>query len=308
MVGLASRRFLPSTPALQALEAVDRLGSATAAAEELSLTQSAVSRQLQALEAQLGVPLLSRARKRLELTPSGVRYAAEVRGALQKLAQAGLNLSANPDGGAVNLAILPSFGMRWLVPRLPGFSSLHPGVTINMTTRLEPFNFATQPFDAAITFGDAPWPGCRRLELMREQVLPVAHPDLIAAQGVKTGHDLLRLPLLQIQTRPQAWARWFEAKGIEPPQERGPLGGTFYDQFTTIIQAALHGLGVALLPDFLVQQELAEGRLVVAVPGPMESLGAYGLVWPEERDKDPALRRFRDWLAEEVSAEDMLPR
>ncbi len=139
---------------------------------------------------------------------------------------------------------------------------------------------------------------------MRERVLPVARPDLIAAHGVKTGHDLLRLPLLQIQTRPEAWARWFAAKGIEPPQ----ISGTFYDQFTTIIQAALHGLGVALMPDYLVQQELNDGRLAVAVPGPMESLGAYALVWPEERDRDPALRRFRDWLRDEVDAEDMLPR
>ncbi|MDQ2092790.1 LysR family transcriptional regulator [Rhodalgimonas zhirmunskyi] len=306
MVTATPRRFLPSTPALQALEAVDRLGSATAAAEELSLTQSAVSRQLQGLEEQLGVAILNRAKKRLALTPAGARYAAEVRGALQKLAQAGLNLSANPEGGAVNLAILPSFGMRWLVPRLPRFSAAHPGVTINMTTRLEQFNFATQPYDAAITFGDGDWPGCNRIELLKEQVIPVAHPDLLAQQTVASGHDLLRLPLLQIQTRPQAWARWFAAKGINAPR----LSGTYYDQFTTIIQAALHGLGVALVPDYLVAQELSDGRLEVAIDGPLESLGAYWLVWPQEREGDLGLSRFRAWLEDEVSAEaeDMLPR
>jgi DNA-binding transcriptional LysR family regulator len=301
---IAPRRFLPSVPALQALEAVDRLGSATAAAEELSLTQSAVSRQMQALEAQLGVTLLSRARRQLELTPAGTRYAADIRAALQQIAQASLNLQSDPGGGAVNLAILPSFGMRWLVPRLPRFAAAHPEVTINMTTRLEQFNFASQPFDAAITFGDGKWPGTRRLHLADETVVPVAHPALLAGKDIRAAQDLLRLPLLHIQTRPRAWPQWFTANGVESTT----ITGTYYDQFTTIIQAALHGLGVALLPDYLIGADLSEGRLAIAVGGPTRSAGAYWLVWPEDKDADKGLCRFRDWLAVEMENEDMLPR
>lgn len=301
---IAPRRFLPSVPALQALEAVDRLGSATAAADELSLTQSAVSRQLQALEAQLGVTLLSRVKRQLELTPAGARYAAEIRAALQKIAQASLNLQTDPGGGAVNLAILPSFGMRWLVPRLPRFAAACPEVTINMTTRLEQFNFASQPFDAAITFGDGNWPGTGKMHLSDETVVPVARPEILAGKDIRMPQDLLRLPLLHIQTRPQAWRQWFAAKNVE----NVTITGTYYDQFTTIIQAALHGLGVALLPDYLIGAELADGRLDVAVGGPTKSPGAYWLVWPEEKDGDKGLRRFRDWLAAELENEDMLPR
>lgn len=301
---ISSRRYLPSIPALQSLEAVARLGSATAAAEELALTQSAVSRQLKSLEDQLGVTLLNRTSKRLHLTPAGTSYVEEIRTALQKIAQASLKLQTNPGGGALNLTILPTFGMRWLVPRLPRFAAMTPDVTINMTTRLEVFNFASQPFDAAITFGSGDWPDTDKLWLSTERVVPVALPALLQAQPIASGHDLLRLPLLHIQHRPRAWQKWFAAKGVET----GRLPGMTYDQFPTIVQAALHGLGVALLPDFLVQQEISDGRLQIAIGGPEQSLGDYWLVWPKARRDDPALSAFRDWLAGEVDAEDMLPR
>jgi DNA-binding transcriptional LysR family regulator len=301
---IAPRRFLPSIPALQALEAVARLGSATAAADELNLTQGAVSRQLKALEEQLGVALLNRAGKRLSLTPAGAGYAEDIRAGLQKIAQAALKLQANPGGGALSLAILPTFGMRWLVPKLPRFTAAHPEVTVNMTTVMEIVNFGAQPFDAAITFGDGNWPDTDKMLLAKEVLVPVAAPALLEGRTIETGHDLLRLPLLHIQTRPRIWQRWLAAKGVET----GPIAGMVHDQFTTIVQAALHGLGVGLVPDYLVAQDLAEGRLALALDGPEQSIGAYWLVWPEERREAPALRAFRDWLAGEVAAEDMLPR
>lgn len=305
---IAPRRFLPSLAALQALDAVDRLGSATAAADEMNLTQSAVSRQLKSLEDQLGVALLNRTAKRLTLTQAGSAYLADIRAGLQMIAQASLKLQSNPGGGAVNLTILPTFAMRWLVPRLPRFAEAHPEITINMTTRLDPFNFAEQPFDAAITFGSGDWPNTNKIWLKRETVLPVADPGLLAAENVKTGHDLLHLPLLHIQHRPRAWQKWFAAKGVEA----GRLPGMVYDQFPTIVQAALHGMGVALLPDFLIQQELLDGRLKPALEGGAQSLGDYWLVWPEERDADPALGAFRDWLKREVEGpgedDELLPR
>lgn len=301
---LAPRRFLPSIASLRALEALDRLGSATAVAEELSLTQSAISRQIQTLESQMGVPLIQRDGRRMELTPPARAYVAEVREALHQIAQASLRLQVQPRGGTLDLAILPTFGMRWLVPRLADFARLHPEVTINMATRLQPFNFATQPFDAAIHYGDADWPGTENMLLRTETVVAVCTPDLAMRRPLRRAADLMSLPLLHIETRPRAWADWFAAQGVtqEVPQ------GTLYDQFSTITQAALHGLGVALLPDYLAEQDLAAGRLVMAFGGPTRTRGSYYLVWPRAKAQDAALTLFRDWLATQTGEEDTLPR
>ena len=130
---MLARRYLPSIPSLLALEAVDRLGTASAAAAELNLTQGAVSRQLQVLEGQLGVALLVRDRHRLRLTPAAQDFVTEARAALHRLDQAALALRANPSGGSLNLAILPAFGMHWLAPRLAKFAGLHPEVTVNLS-------------------------------------------------------------------------------------------------------------------------------------------------------------------------------
>lgn len=299
------RRFLPSLASLRALEALDRLGSASAVAEELALTQSAVSRQLQTLEKQLGAELILRDRKRLALTPAAQDYAAEVRQALDQIARASLRLRVEPMTGTLNLAILPAFGMRWLMPRLPDFARLHPEVTINMATRLVPFNFHDESFDAAIHFGRGDWPGTERLLLRHERVLPVCAPDLTGGTPVAAARDLLDLPLLHIQTRPRAWEEWFAQQGVAITP---PLPGTIYDQFATIIQAALHGLGVALLPDYLVETERATGRLLAVCGPPVDADGAYYLVWPKSRGRDPGLRKFRDWLATMAEPEDTLPR
>ncbi|MFO7770816.1 MAG: LysR substrate-binding domain-containing protein [Roseovarius gahaiensis] len=298
------RRFLPSTSALRALEALDRLGSATAAAEDLNLSQSAVSRQIQALEEQTGVPMVIREGRRMVLTPDAAQYAADIRAALTKITQATVKLTVNPAGGSLDLAILPTFGMRWLVPRLAEFARLHPEVTINLSTRLKPFNFASEAFDAAIHFGLPEWPGTHAIRLKAEAVIAVCAPNLIADQPPRHAQDVLRLPLLHIETRPEAWQAWFAAHGVEA----GPVTGTIYDQFATITQAALHGLGVALLPDYLAEQDLATGRLVRAWGGPTASPGAYHLVWPVEKSRDAALLKFRDWLATQAEDEDALPR
>lgn len=301
---IAPRRFLPSIASLRALEALDRLGSATAVADELSLTQSAVSRQIQTLEAQMGVPLVLRDGRRMELTPPARAYVAEVREALHQIAQASLRLRVQPRGGTLDLAILPTFGMRWLVPRLADFARLHPEVTINMATRLAPFNFASQPFDAAIHYGDADWPGTDNLLLRTETVVAVCTPDLAMRRPLRRASDLMSLPLLHIETRPRAWADWFASHGVTTE----PSAGTVYDQFSTITQAALHGLGVALLPDYLAEQDLAAGRLVMAFGGPTRTRGSYYLVWPRVKAQDPALVLFRDWLATQTGDEDTLPR
>lgn len=299
------RRSLPSIASLRALEALDRLGSATAAAAELSLTQSAVSRQLKTLEEFIGHPLLIREGRGVRLTPEAAEYAARTRGALEQIAQATMRISVNAAGGTLSLAILPTFGMRWLVPRLPDFAHRHPEVTINLSTRLYPFSFASEPFDAAIHFGKPDWPGCAALRLRREAVVAVATPEFLARhRALRAPRDLLRLPLLHIGTRPDAWADWFAAQGVTG----AAISGTIHDQFSTILQVALHGLGVALLPDYLVEQELATGRLVPVWGGAVTMRGAYYLIWPERRAHDGALKAFRDWLAGQAEDEDALPR
>lgn len=300
---IAPRRFLPSIASLRALEAVDRLGSASAAAQELSLTQGAISRQLQALEKQMGTALIQRAGKRLQLTDPARAYAAETRQALQQIAQASLKLQAQPTEGKLKLAILPAFGMRWLMPRLPDFARRYPDITINMGTELVPFAFATRDYDAALHYGTGDWPGTDRLLLRHERMIPVCAPDLVTT--AVAAEDIPRYPLLHIQTRPDAWADWLSASGVTDP---GSLDGTIYDQYATIIQAALHGLGVALIPDYLAEQDRAAGRLVSPFGPAAEARGAYYLVWPKDRSSDPALTQFREWLAGQAQPEDPLPR
>lgn len=300
---IAPRRFLPSIASLRALEALDRLGSASAAAQELSLTQGAVSRQIQALERQMGMVLVQRDAKKLTLTDPAQAYAAEIRQALQTIAQASLRLQARPAGGQLNLAILPAFGMRWLMPRLPDFARRHPQITINMGTELVPFNFASHGYDAALHYGTGDWPGTDRLLLRHERMIPVCAPEL--RDRTACAQDVLRYPLLHIQTRPDAWADWLKAQGVDASQ---PLNGTIYDQYSTIVQAALHGLGIALLPDYLAEQDLAARRLVSPFGPGADARGAYYLVWPRDRGANPALAQFREWLAGQAQPEDPLPR
>ena len=288
---MLSRRYLPSIPALMALEAVARLGTASAAATELALTQGAVSRALKALEDQLGVPLLVRERQRLRLTPAAVDYVAEVRRALHLLADASLTLRANPTGGSLNLAMPPAFGMHWLAPRLAGFARAHPEVTVNLSTRLKPFDFDGSGFDAAIHYGRQDRAGVSYLKLMDEAVLAVGSPSLLGRPLAEAG-DVLRHPLLQMQGRTGDWGRWLAHHGLAGQRPPGML----FDQFATMTQGAVHGLGLALIPTFLIGRELEEGRLIPAFGGKVPALGSYYLVWPEGPVRGP-LASFRDWAA-----------
>ena len=289
------RRYLPSMASLLALESVDRLGSASAAALELNLTQGAVSRQLKVLEDQLGLSLLIRNKQRLRLTPAAADYVREVRRSLQTLSAASLTLRANPTGGALNLAILPAFGMHWLAPRLARFAAQHPEVTVNLSTRLKPFDFASSPFDAAIHYGRQDWPGVNYLALMDEDLLAVASPGLLATP-LLNAKAILTHPLLQLESRTGDWGRWLAhhaTPGLRPP-------AMLFDQFATMTQAVIHGLGIALLPMFLIEKELAEGRLVPAYGAPIKSLGSYYLVWPKDPAPRAPLASFHRWLTLEI--------
>ncbi len=291
---MISRRYLPSMPSLLALEAVDRTGSASAAATELHLTQGAISRQLQVLEGQMGLPLIIRDKHRLRLTPAAQDYCRDIRRALQSLSQASLTLRANPNGGALNLAILPAFGMHWLAPRLAQFASQHPEVTVNLSTRLKPFDFASTSFDAAIHYGRQDWPGVDYLPLMEEDLLAVAAPSLLKSP-LTEANDILSYPLLQLESRTGDWGRWLAHHG-HPNQRPAAM---LFDQFATMAQGAIHGLGAALLPVFLIERELAEHRLIPAFGGPVKSLGSYFLVWPKAHPPRAPLASFHHWMAAE---------
>lgn len=297
---IGPRRFLPSISSLLALEAVDRLGSASAAAEELSLTHGAISRQLKVLEAQLDVPLIIRDGARLKLNPAADEYCTIIRELLQDLSRATLKLKANPTGGSLNLAILPAFGMHWLAPRLKDFADRYPEVSVNLSTRLKPFDFHEEDFDAAIHFGQRDWTGVDYLLISTEEIVPVCAPDLIGKRPAQPD-DLLRYPLLHLETRADAWEQWFRAYGIEASGLRGML----FDQFSTMAQAAIHGLGVALLPSYLAETEIRSGRLIRPCGEAIPSEGSYYLVWPNNRPARSPLLKFAYWLEQIIHPSDV---
>lgn len=292
------RRYIPSVSLLAAFEAVCRTGSTAAAARELALSQGAVSRLVQNLEGQLGVQLFRRESRRLVPTEPAQAYARDVRKALDLIARASLGLRANPGGGVLSLAILPTFGTRWLAPRLGAFLAAHPGITLNLGTRLRPFDFDTETFDAAIHFGTRLWPGAEHLPLFEERIVATCAPGFAAEHPMNLPEDLTHLPLLQLESRPNAWAAWFAHHGLTPP----PAQGMMFDQFAPMMQAAVHGVGIALLPVFLANAELDEGRLVRTPGRVVSGVGTYYLVWPEAAPVSPPLAAFRDWLAAEAQA------
>src|SRR3954467_14975390 len=204
------RRKLPSTGALEAFEAAARHQSFTKAAEELSVTQSAVCRQIGALESFLDVRLFRRTRRGVMLTEAGLDYSRSVGARLDEVERDTLELMARGGrGSSLELAVVPTFGTRWLLPRLPAFQRAHPHVVVHLSSRTRPFLFADTPFDAAIHAGEtgaAAWPGTERRLLMDEQLIAVASPALLAAAAggapVRTAADWARLPLLQQSTRP----------------------------------------------------------------------------------------------------------
>jgi LysR family glycine cleavage system transcriptional activator len=198
--------------------------------------------------------------------------------------------------GVLNLASPPTFGTRWLIPRLPRFTEAHPGITINFASKLVPFDFGREPLDAAIHFGAPVWPGARLHRLMGEEIVPVASPALVARFGLSDPADLLKVPLLQQSTRPRAWASWLERQGL-PPQRA--LMGPRFEQFAMVAQAAVAGLGLAIVPRFLVEEELRSGALVIPVDRPVTGEEGYYLVYPVEKAGLPTVTAFRDWLLAE---------
>ncbi len=297
----AVRRDLPSLSSLEAFEAAARHLSFTRAADDLHITQGAVSRQVQALEEQLGVVLFHRVRKRIALTAAGAAYLPKVRAALDRLeaATAQLRTFKGASAGALNLAILPTFGTKWLIPRLPAFMAAHPEVLVNFSTRLDVFDFADEDLDAAIHHGEKDWPGPVALDhLMDEEVLVMGSPALVRKAGLRAPADVAGQVHLQLASRPTAWREWLDGVGLRGLDgRRGPR----FEHHAMVIQAAVAGLGLAVLPRFLVEEELRTERLVSPFPKATVRSGAYWLVCPETRHDAPALAAFRGWLLDEIA-------
>ena len=293
------RRKIPSTVALVSFESAARHESFTKAAQELSLTQGAICRQIASLEDFLNVELFRRSRRGVKLTEAGLSYSRRVATQLDAVERDTLSVMGHTGANVIELAVVPTFGTQWLLPRLKDFQQQHPEVTVNLTNRTRPFLFADTEFDAAIYFGDADWSGTESHKLMGENPMPVCSPTLLAGRKNLTPEAVAELPLLQQTTRPYAWRQWFNAQNLNIARD---LTGPRYELFSMLAQAAMHDMGIALIPPFLIQRELAEKRLVIANHQALSSIKAYYLMIPERKIESASLKAFRDWLLQQAQS------
>ena len=310
------RKLTPSMSLLLAFEASARHCSFTRAAEELALTQSAVSRQVQTLETMLGVALLTREGKRIAPTDAGLAYMAEVGAALTQIRNATLQaLSAQAFAMRLRVATLPTFGAKWLLPRLHRLYRAHPDLQIDLHSRIEEIDFSSQSLDAAIAVGDGRWPNVVAHRLYAEELVLVGSPAVFAPKGKRRGVArpaprkadgpvdptvamFEGLTLLRVSSFPAAWREWCAHFGL--PHDALRLGPSF-ELTSHLIQAVVAGIGVGLVPRMLVEDELGDGRLCSPF-APVPSSRSYYFTYPERVRHHPALVAFREWLLRELSA------
>jgi LysR family glycine cleavage system transcriptional activator len=291
---------LPSLHALHVFEVAARLGSFTKAGAELKVTQTAVSHQIKLLEAELDALLFRRTGRGLELTPVGQAWLGELSVVFSRLREANRELRRRPtrERPVVSLTTLPSFGARWLVPRLGGFIAKHPDVDLRISASEMVVDFTREPLDVGIRFGPGPYPGLFAEKLFDDYFVAVAAPA--TAARVKKPADLLRQTLL-FDDHEDAWPRCFLALGLKA---NAP---TRYHQLTDsslLVEAAVRGQGVALARWSLIQDELGAGRLLRVFPrlAPLAVGHAYSLVGLRETFRRPEIAAFRDWLRSEIAS------
>ncbi len=297
------RRKIPSTAALSAFEVAARHESFSRAADELCLTESAVSRQIAALESYLGIKLFARVKKQVVLNDAGRAYMRHVSKFLVDLESHTLSLMANKgDHGVLELAVLPSFANRWLIPRLRDFQHRHPNVTLHLTEMANPFLFSETNFDAALHFEHPHWTDVVKVDLFEECLVPVVNPHYFDIETLTEVKDLFSVPLLHKSTRPEAWRHWFELGGC--PNNATALGMRF-DLYGMLIEAARAGLGAGLVPRFYVHDEIHRLDLVVPVELELRHEKRYCFVYPEHKADSLLVTTFRDWLIETKLAFDL---
>ncbi|MDF7759765.1 LysR substrate-binding domain-containing protein [Kosakonia cowanii] len=292
------RRKIPSIASLQAFDAAARHGNFARASEELSLTEGAISRQIARLEALLDCKLFDRVGSRVKLNPVGARYAHHVRETLDRLERDTQYVMGMPQGGQnLDIAVLPTFSSRWLIPRLNRFNALFPEITLNIAARTDPFILPGSGFDAVIHFEHSAWAGMRMRFLFQENLLPVCHPALLTHDDVN--QQLNELPRIHRRQNPDAWHRYAQESGI---YLYNPAQGARYDLHEMAIAAVMAGQGVALVPRMYIENELRCGTLVSPWPASESLSKRFCLIKPTETGiNEAALERLESWLLSEMN-------
>jgi LysR family glycine cleavage system transcriptional activator len=292
-------RRLPPLNALKAFDAAARHESFTRAAEELCVTQGAVSHQVKALEAVLGLKLFARERQRLRITEAGRAYLAVVRDAFDRLAVGTERLLQRQASGALTVSTSPDFAAKWLVHRLGQFAEAHPGIDLRVSATLHHVDFAREEVDLAVRHGKGEWPGLDAVNLSPERLHVVCSPRLLRGRRLAGPADLLQLPLLHLDDR-DAWARWLRAAGVADAR---PADGPVLNRASMVIDAAVDGQGVALARTTLAAWDLINGRLVSPFPTAPKLSKTYWIVCPRATAAVPKIAMFRDWLLAEAAAD-----
>jgi LysR family glycine cleavage system transcriptional activator len=290
-------RRLPPLNALKAFEAAARSESFTRAADELNVTQGAVSHQVKGLEDTLGLKLFHRERQRLILTESGRQYLAVVRDALDRIAVGTEQLLQRQSSGVLTVSTSPDFAAKWLINRLGRFAEKHPGIDLRVSASTQYVDFAREEVDVAIRHGDGNWPGLDIVRLYSERLFPVCSPKLAAGRNrITKPSDLLKFPLLRLEDA-KNWARLFEAAGIADPVGPGPV----LNRASMLIDAAIDGQGVALARTALAAWDLIHGRLIRPLAVSLRMANTYWIVCPKAASEVPKIAAFRAWVLGEVA-------
>ncbi len=302
-----ARSPLPTLPPLAAVRCFDAAArhlSFTRAAEELAMTQAAVSYQIKMLEERLGVPLFLRGPRGVTLSEAGRRLEPAVTSAFADLREAFAAIGGE-RGGTLTLSVVNSFAAHWLLPRLGGFGRAHPEVAVRLEVSPELVDFARRDVDVAIRMGQGDWPGLARHRIMDVAFTPILSAELLAAsRPLRTPADLLDLPL--IDPVDPWWGQWFAAAGVEAPA-LAARRGLWVESQTLAARAALSGQGVAILSPEFFADEIARGALVQPFPLLHAPGSAYFLVYPPARRRAPRVAAFRDWLLREATGGAELP-
>ena len=290
-----ARRQLPAIGHLLALESAARLGSITLASQELALTQSAVSKQISELEDYVGVRLAERSPSGFAATAAGKAYLAKVAPLLAQLEQATIELmTARQAQGTLHLSVPPSLAQLWLLPRLPEFQRLHPGITVDITTSGGfPADMDDPDLDGAIVFSRAVDRAYVGEVVLRPVYLPVCAPALAPAQVPAAPEWFAKAPLVHLSGSTQAWPSFLAQLKVQRPNV---MEGPRYSLLTLSLQAALGGLGCALLPDYVTREALAEGRLVRLSDAAYQPAESYFFICRPERADAPPVAAFRAWV------------
>lgn len=288
---------LPPLRSLRVLEAAVRHQNYSRAATELNLTHGAVSHQIHALEAALGLRLLERAGRQMRATDPGRQLAQDVRNALDMLAGAVERLRGQDGMNSLTVSVLPSFAAAWLVTRLGGFLERHPGIELRLESTPGIADFRNDGVDVAIRYGAGDYPGLISEKLFDDELFPTLSPTLLRSARLRTPADLARVPLLRIRQQP--WAPWFAAVGIDLAE---PRRGPVFNDSELALQAAIQGQGVALARGSLTALKLRSGVLVAPFKQRIASPATCHLVYPPQHARKPSLLLFREWLIEELLA------